>query len=228
MVITLTATELQNILKGKIPSTLAQIEQLQALLDRYPWFTIARIGLLSAMKQNHHNDFKVELNKTVLHVANRASLGEYLSRVIPTTISVEEVSDSIKKVSETKCIGSEKANIVPKNITQKKAFNIAPIYDGFELIEVIHMNSNVLSSSLPPIKQEEKSVPLHTALRKVKEESVANSDFVTETLAEIYLKQGLIQEAKEIYTQLGLLYPEKKAYFASRFSDVLQITAQQS
>ncbi|MFI3302470.1 MAG: hypothetical protein SNH35_02470 [Rikenellaceae bacterium] len=39
-------------------------------------------------------------------------------------------------------------------------------------------------------------------------------DLVTEELAEIYLSQGLIVEAKRIYTKLSLLNSEKSVYFA--------------
>ncbi len=45
---------------------------------------------------------------------------------------------------------------------------------------------------------------------------VANNGFVTETLANIYAKQGQIEKAIEIYKQLSLKNPEKKTFFASR------------
>lgn len=45
---------------------------------------------------------------------------------------------------------------------------------------------------------------------------VANNQFVTETLATIYAKQGQIEKAIEIYKQLSLKNPEKKTFFASR------------
>ena len=44
--------------------------------------------------------------------------------------------------------------------------------------------------------------------------------YVTETLAEIYAKQGNVKKAKEIYQQLSLKYPEKKIYFASRIEEL--------
>jgi len=42
----------------------------------------------------------------------------------------------------------------------------------------------------------------------------------TETLANIYLKQGLKARALEIFQQLILKYPEKSAYFAGRISEI--------
>ncbi len=43
----------------------------------------------------------------------------------------------------------------------------------------------------------------------------AHLGFCTRTLAEIYAEQGYLDEAKSIYSQLILAYPEKSAYFAS-------------
>ncbi len=45
---------------------------------------------------------------------------------------------------------------------------------------------------------------------------VENNQFVTETLANIYAKQGKIDKAIEIYEQLSLKNPKKKTFFASR------------
>ena len=40
--------------------------------------------------------------------------------------------------------------------------------------------------------------------------------FCTETLAQIYAEQGYYKQAKYIYSQLLLRYPEKNVYFAAQ------------
>ena len=51
--------------------------------------------------------------------------------------------------------------------------------------------------------------------------SVAEDDGIaTETLAEIYLAQGLPDRAIEIYSKLSLKYPEKSVYFADLIAEV--------
>jgi len=47
-----------------------------------------------------------------------------------------------------------------------------------------------------------------------------NYVFVTETLANIYVDQGLFQKAIEVFHKLILKYPEKKSYFASRIAEL--------
>jgi chemotaxis protein histidine kinase CheA len=52
--------------------------------------------------------------------------------------------------------------------------------------------------------------------QKAKQSLEDRLDFVSETLAEIYLKQGNKKKSIEIYKQLSLKYPEKKRYFAAQ------------
>ncbi len=41
-----------------------------------------------------------------------------------------------------------------------------------------------------------------------------DDELLTEELAEVYLNQGLFDQAKSIYERLSLLYPKKSVYFA--------------
>lgn len=55
---------------------------------------------------------------------------------------------------------------------------------------------------------------------KARQGSKEQFDVVTETLADIYVKQGYYRKAIEIFNTLILNYPEKKAYFANRISEL--------
>lgn len=50
--------------------------------------------------------------------------------------------------------------------------------------------------------------------------SVATSEVVTETMAEIWIKQGQWEKAAEVYRKLSLLHPSKNAYFAAKLENL--------
>jgi hypothetical protein len=55
---------------------------------------------------------------------------------------------------------------------------------------------------------------------KARKSSEDQHSLVTETLAKIYLEQGLYPKAIEVYKKLVLKYPEKNAYFAARITEL--------
>jgi hypothetical protein len=48
------------------------------------------------------------------------------------------------------------------------------------------------------------------------EDSVHQTDILTEAMAEVWMKQGKPEKALEVYNKLSLLNPSKKAYFAAK------------
>ena len=64
----------------------------------------------------------------------------------------------------------------------------------------------------------------YSGVKAAKNSLQENDDFNTETLAEIYVKQGNYPKAIKIYEQLMLSNPEKKLFFASRINYIKQKT----
>jgi hypothetical protein len=55
-------------------------------------------------------------------------------------------------------------------------------------------------------------------IKTVAEHSNEKGEIITETMAEIFMKQGLVEKSMEVYEKLSLLYPSKSDYFAAKIS----------
>ena len=50
--------------------------------------------------------------------------------------------------------------------------------------------------------------------------SLQNTEIITESMAEVWVKQGNIEKASEVYNKLSLQNPSKKAYFAAKIESL--------
>jgi len=83
-----------------------------------------------------------------------------------------------------------------------------------------HLIQNFLKGDPGPIRADRKA----TLKGDFSQSSIREHDgFITDTLAKIYVKQGLVAKAIYAYEKLSLKYPEKSAYFAAQIEKVKNI-----
>lgn len=58
--------------------------------------------------------------------------------------------------------------------------------------------------------------PTEKGVNNLAERSVADAQVLTESMAEVWQKQGALDKATEVYRKLSLLHPSKRAYFAAK------------
>ncbi len=83
-----------------------------------------------------------------------------------------------------------------------------------------HLITSFISGEPGPIRADlETSLKGDVSLASIRE----HDGFITDTLAKIYVKQGLLAKAIYAYEKLSLKYPEKSAYFAAQIEKIRNI-----
>ncbi|MDR0418816.1 MAG: hypothetical protein LBH34_01210 [Prevotellaceae bacterium] len=217
----MTAEELIKIINPEVGITAEQMVAIEQLTEYLPWFTCPQLLLLKAMKQYKHPFFEDRLAFASLYATSRQGLEQYLNSVHPISPDNEQ-----------------------NNFYSEDDYWLGD--DGFELLsndEVCEVTVDISSEEIPSnppvdvhqrqnmalidkfISQSDKIIP-STSSNKVSDIDLSApfsnipDDLISETLADIYVSQGLLDNAMQVYSKLSLLYPEKKAYFATRFATI--------
>ncbi|MEX0986243.1 MAG: hypothetical protein WD052_02115 [Bacteroidales bacterium] len=136
------------------------------------------------------------------------------------TLDEEEQGDEIREVNEEQDSKTEDREIetrdaaekVPERHTRKES---GTTNHSSELIQQFLSNE-------PGVIRADKETSLEG---DISEESIKEDDsYITDTLAKIYVKQGLHAKAIYAYERLSLKYPEKSAYFAAQIEKIKSIS----
>ena len=161
--------------------------------------------------------FQPEEESEVTHLEEPSNSSEIeVHTIFQTEVDAEELSPFTKWVMErakslnyaTDLIAVSKGKKeVEETIPRPKA-NPQELIDKFIRAE----------PKITPRKVEEYEVP------KVIDAGLLDDDaFITETLAQVYARQGNVSKAKKAYKLLSLKYPEKSIYFANQIKKLDQL-----
>jgi hypothetical protein len=74
---------------------------------------------------------------------------------------------------------------------------------------------------LPAAEQMKKLDPhAEEKVENIAAHSIDNAEVLTEAMAEVWVKQGKLEKAIEVYNKLSLLNPSKRAYFAAKLENL--------
>ena len=188
------------------------LPELKALVERYPFFQAARLLYISNLYRLHSQDFGAELRKAREGESERtiSLIDRFLQeggietdddhgpqRETPSLIDLTNDYASYLMQQDSQTLG-----------TSDDASSEAPKLKGADLIDsFIEETKGKQRMDIADIDDEEFESP---------ELSAEDEEIYTESMVNIYIKQGRYQQALEILRKISLNNPKKSSNFAAQ------------
>lgn len=204
---------------------------IKEICEKYPYFSLAHF--YSA--RNNQVTSSPEVQMALLHF-NNAALFNYRFNYKKDEVIHEDFNEQQEKVEhEDEKIPHEevKQEIVQQEEVKEHEILFEPLHttdyfasQGIKISDEIQPNDKLgkqlrsFTDWLKTMKKLEGSTvtdpSVDISIQKIAENSNIDSETITESMAEIFIKQGKTAKAREIYKKLSLQNPDKSAYFASK------------
>ncbi len=212
---------------------------LEDLISKYPWFSLLHIVWLLKYKKERPEDFSTELKKHIIYLHDRKRLFRLINSDLWQKLIMDPAEDTVEKEkiltdgggnNEKELLefsySEEKDKEGDTGSQEKKINDRQDNYSEFtKWIDKLnekstakeHLIERFLEIDPGPIPADKKS-QLEGDISKNSVEE--NESFITDSLARIYISQGLYSKAIFAYEKLSLKYPEKSVYFASQIEKI--------
>lgn len=186
--------------------------QLYDLVQLYPWFTLGRYMQIRSLRYSDPAAYRRALRRADVRLFVHPWPRLLLDETQPTEAYSSDSADSTYA-------GYDAGETVAEEGAGRGGFSRP---DTTEVIDEFLENFGAGERIAPPPPP----MPGRAGADEYVQEDISvasvadDGEIATETLAEIYLAQGLPERAIEIYSKLSLKYPEKSVYFADLIADV--------
>lgn len=210
---------------------------------KYPSSSFCFLFLTKVLHQQKRIGFEKSLNSTALRIPDRKLLYDMIhsktstklkEKVDPTNNLDNEINELEKNIygdliqnqiiNELELLDSKEKTETPKIISETETMSFEEWLTGQSTVNHNQTDIDSIIKNLNERKILKKKESFYSGSKAAKESLKENNEMNTETLAEIYVKQGNYPKAITIYEQLMLSNPEKKVFFASRINYIKQKT----
>lgn len=220
------------------------VEELEMLLRRYPYFTVGQtllaVGLYADADEKANRQLRLAssmspdrnmLRKLCIQLPDeyteevREVKGEAAEIIPEKTLVIpeinlgrdtEELNREVALLEEKRKTLDELMAIIESKIAQLENEKIEPKKEPEKLTKSEIIDKFIAENpSISRPKQE-----FYNPISAAQDSVVDQENIVSETLATIYAKQGYLEKAISIYEKLILKNPEKSIYFAGQISEL--------
>lgn len=200
------------------------VEGLKEVVGDFPWFVAARMLYLRNLQNISSYRFEAELSKQAVFISDRQQLLKLLSG------SSASENEFQLLPFDSKALGTVLSD---KQHDLLSELQLEPT-SSFKLEADLHNENNQPVDLIDKFINENPTIiprKVNAASSKklpANEEEEVSEGLITETLAGIYVQQGLYREALKAYEKLSLKFPEKNTYFASQIEKIKNLISKDS
>lgn len=195
---------------------LMSLINIERLIEKYPYSSVlyAYAAKFSMILNNQNKDKYLLL--AAAYVAERSALKNFVEQPLKVKKSIKESETQIQEQIHQNKESEKKTSSI---IDEINSYREPDLSDNPTKEEV---RKRFLKIEPIEIKVNEDETEGSTIETVIKRSATADFKIVTETMAQIYLKQGNKDKALQIYRQLLADNPKKSVYFADRIKELEQ------
>ena len=182
-----------NSLSNSSNLTMKDYKEIEKISKDFSYYLPSKLLMLLILKNNDVIEYYKKLNEFSIQFIDR----KFLKKTIEDGISNNEIKEVFEDIE---IINSPNENSFLDWILKTKSIKNQDILDSENRWQELNLSNLKVSSR---------------SLKKITKE-----DYMTETLAKIYVKQEKYKEAMKAYKILSLKYPEKISLFANQIKDL--------
>jgi hypothetical protein len=231
------------------PLSVCSEQELRGFVDQYPYFLPAHLLLLSKLDKESEK-YSIQYQKSLLYYHDPLSFENFLSEAEEPLLDDEENKASHagnnEMATDTDTTNVQVVMVTPPKIPIDISSNTNDLPLAFEPFHTVdYFASQGIKPATEDVPKDKlgkqlksftewlktmkrippTEIPVNEPLVERQVESMAahsvqDADIVTESMAEVWLKQGNKEKAKATYQKLSLLDPSKSAYFAAKIQNL--------
>ena len=220
-----------NLLKVPKNIDVEHLDDLETLINEYPYFQGARAIYLKALKNNGSFKYNKALKKTAAYTTDRTVLFNFIisevfieeKKKIPdsneTVDALSNAEESISAIEKTLDMGTP----IPFTHKEQYSFNQWLQLSSHKKIDRQESKDNQKTEIIDNfIRKNPKISKISKDSDKKAPRIIEQEDayLMTETLAKVYLEQKKYENAIKAYEILSLKYPEKSSFFADQIKRI--------